>query len=155
MYVISIKIDTKSAHPTVKSAKKRLFWPSARPIAKNEKTRFFRKFCHFLEITEKSRFLEQKLKNFSIFWVFFHKKIVYAMHKIVEPSVVRKKPESLNARVSCTRMLKSFSTFLVFFLEKIIYAMQRIVKTPIFKRNSKSLNARVPSRDSLYQDLLI
>ena len=70
--MISIKIDTKNAHPTAKKLKKRLFRLSARPSAENEKNTFFSKILSFLKIHEKSRFLEQIMEIFVIFFAFFN-----------------------------------------------------------------------------------
>ncbi len=71
MYVISIKIDTKNAHPTAKKAKKRLFRLSAHPSAENEKNTFFSKILSFFENSRKKPIPRANCGNFCRFFGIF------------------------------------------------------------------------------------
>ena len=69
--MISIKIDTKNAHPSAKKAKKRLFELSTHPSAENEKNTFLSKILSFFENSRKKPIPRANFGNFCRFFGIF------------------------------------------------------------------------------------
>ncbi len=88
--MISIKIDTKNAHPSAKKTKNTLFHRIAHSRAESTKNTFFAFFFHFLKINEKYRYLGRIMEICGLFLAYKDKKRDYGRQRIVENEVLEK-----------------------------------------------------------------